>query len=152
MNDQRRVIYEQRSDIMDSDDVTEIVEDMRSDTVNTIVADACPQGSYPEPWDIEGMKTRFAELLNLEVPLDDWLKEATVDIELIEERVGAQTNAMVAEKATGIEPEHWTQIEKSIMIPYLYQHWKDNPATIDALRQVVHLRASERTSATQGKS
>src|SRR3546814_12376965 len=72
MNDQRRVIYEQRSDIMDSDDVTEIVEDMRSDTVNTIVADACPQGSYPEQWDIEGMKTRFAELLNLEVPLDDW--------------------------------------------------------------------------------
>src|SRR3546814_5592452 len=66
MNDQRRVIYEQRSDIMDSDDVTEIVEDMRSDTVNTIVADACPQGSYPEQWDIEGMKTRFAELLNLE--------------------------------------------------------------------------------------
>src|SRR3546814_15673510 len=76
-----------------------------SDTVNTIVADACPQGSYPEQWDIEGMKTRFAELLNLEVPLDDWLKEDTVDIELIEERVGAQTNAMVAEKATGIEPD-----------------------------------------------
>src|SRR3546814_8763043 len=85
MNDQRRAIYEQRSDIMDSDDVTEIVEDMRSDTVNTIVADACPQGSYPEQWDIEGMKTRFAELLNLEVPLDDWLKEDTVDIEMIKE-------------------------------------------------------------------
>ncbi|RIA45795.1 protein translocase subunit secA [Hephaestia caeni] len=141
MNDQRRVIYEQRADIMDSDDVTEIVEDMRNDTVNTIVADACPPGSYPEQWDIEGMKAHFAELLNLEVPLDDWLKEDTVDIEMIEERVGAETNAMVAEKAAGIEPATWTQIEKSILLQNLDQHWKDHLATLDALRQVVHLRA-----------
>src|SRR3546814_8211546 len=119
---------------------------MRSDTVNTIVADACPQGSYPEQWDIEGMKTRFAELLNLEVPLDDWLKEDTVDIEMIEERVGAQTNAMVAEKATGIEPATWTQIEKSILLQNLDQHWKDHLATLDALRQV---RSEEHTSELQ---
>src|SRR3546814_4536244 len=77
----------------------------------------------------------------LEVPLDDWLKEDTVDIEMIEERVGAQTNAIVAEKATGIEPATWTQIEKSILLQNLDQHWKDHLATLDALRQVVHLRA-----------
>src|SRR3546814_16819556 len=87
------------------------ISDWSSDVCSS---DLCPQGSYPEQWDIEGMKTRFAELLNLEVPLDDWLKEDTVDIEMIAERVGAQTNAMVAEKATGMEPATCTQLEKSI--------------------------------------
>src|SRR3546814_20503658 len=78
-----------------------------SDCSSDVCSSDLPQGSYPEQWDIEGMKTRFAALLNLEVPLADWLKEDPVDIEMIEERVGAKTNAMVAEKATGIEPATW---------------------------------------------
>src|SRR3546814_1848836 len=82
-----------------------------SDCSSDVCSSDLPHGSYPEQCDIEGMKTRFAELLNLEVPLDDWLKEDTVDIEMIEERVGAQTNAMVAEKATGIEPATWRSEE-----------------------------------------
>ncbi|MCM8731455.1 preprotein translocase subunit SecA [Hephaestia sp. GCM10023244] len=153
MNDQRRVIYEQRAEIMDADDVTEIINDMRADTVNAIVADACPPGSYPEQWDIEGMKARLAELLNLELPLDDWLKEDAVDVEMIEQRIGDIADAAVTEKASGIDLATWTQIEKSILLQNLDQHWKEHLATLDALRQVVHLRAyAQKTPLNEYKS
>ncbi|RRB80080.1 preprotein translocase subunit SecA, partial [Escherichia coli] len=66
MNDQRKVIYEQRADIMDADTVGDVVADMRAETVNTIVGGACPAGTYPEQWDIAGMKAALAETLNLE--------------------------------------------------------------------------------------
>ena len=78
MNDQRKVIYEQRSDIMDADGVGDMVEDMRSETVNTIVGEACPPNSYPEQWNIEGMKTSLAEVLNLN-PADRRLAEGGID-------------------------------------------------------------------------
>ncbi|PAX09504.1 preprotein translocase subunit SecA [Sphingomonas lenta] len=141
MNDQRKVIYEQRADIMDADTVDDVVTDMRHETVNVIVGEACPPNSYPEQWDVEGMKTRFAEVLGLDLPVEDWLKEEAVDPEIIEERVEQAADAMVAEKAQELEPETWRQVEKSIMLQNLDHHWKEHLATLDALRQVVHLRA-----------
>ncbi|MFT3976956.1 MAG: preprotein translocase subunit SecA [Sphingomonas bacterium] len=141
MNDQRKVIYEQRADIMDAETVGDVVADMRAETVNTIVGESCPPNSYPEQWDVAGMKERVAELLNLEPPIDDWLTEEAIDPELVTERIQAETDAMVAAKAADLEPETWTQIEKSILLQNLDHHWKEHLATLDALRQVVHLRA-----------
>ncbi|MCW6529477.1 MULTISPECIES: preprotein translocase subunit SecA [Sphingomonas] len=141
MNDQRKVIYEQRSDIMDAETVGDVVTDMRAETVNAVVGEACPPHSYPEQWDIEGMKARVAELLNLEPPIDDWLTEESIDPELVTERILAEADAMVAAKAADLEPETWTQVEKSILLQSLDHHWKEHLATLDALRQVVHLRA-----------
>ncbi|MBN8841391.1 MAG: SEC-C domain-containing protein, partial [Sphingomonadales bacterium] len=141
MNDQRKVIYEQRSDIMDAETVGDVVTDMRAETVNAVVGEACPPHSYPEQWDIEGMKARVAELLNLEPPIDDWLTEESVDPELVTERIQTEADAMVAAKAADLEPETWTQVEKSILLQSLDHHWKEHLATLDALRQVVHLRA-----------
>ena len=141
MNDQRKVIYEQRADIMDADTVGDVVEDMRAETVNAIVGDACPPNSYPEQWDIEGMKTQLAEVLNIQPPVDEWLKEEAIDPEIVTERVQAEADAMVAAKAADLEPETWTQVEKSILLQNLDHHWKEHLATLDALRQVVHLRA-----------
>jgi preprotein translocase subunit SecA len=141
MNDQRKVIYEQRADIMDADTVGDVVTDMRAETVNAIVGDACPPNSYPEQWDIEGMRTKLAEMLNMEPPIDDWLKEEAIDPELVEERVREAADAMVAEKAAALDPETWIQVEKSILLQNLDHHWKEHLATLDALRQVVHLRA-----------
>jgi preprotein translocase subunit SecA len=141
MNDQRKVIYEQRADIMDADAVGDVVSDMRLETVNTIVGSACPPGSYPEQWDVAGMKAQLAELLNLEPPLEDWLQEEAIDPEMLEERVRDAADAMVAAKASELEPSVWTQIEKSILLQTLDHHWKEHLATLDALRQVVHLRA-----------
>ncbi|WP_203311283.1 preprotein translocase subunit SecA [Sphingomonas beigongshangi] len=141
MNDQRKVIYEQRADIMDAETVGDVVSDMRAETVNVIVGEACPVGSYPEQWDVAGMKTRLVETLNLDMPVEDWLTEDAIDPEIVEERVREAADAMVAQKAAQLEPETWQQVEKSILLQNLDHHWKEHLATLDALRQVVHLRA-----------
>ena len=141
MNDQRKVIYEQRSDIMDADTVDDVVTDMRHETVNDIVGASCPPGTYPEQWDIERLKARTAEILELEPDFDAWLAEDAVDPEMIEERLNALADEAVAEKVAGIDPENWHMIEKSILLQSLDHHWKEHLSTLDALRQVVHLRA-----------
>ena len=141
MNDQRKVIYEQRADIMDADTVGDVVDDMRAETVNAVVGEACPPNSYPEQWDVAGMKARLAELLNMEPPVDDWLTEEAIDPELVTERVQALADEAVTAKAADLEPETWTQVEKSILLQSLDHHWKEHLAMLDALRQVVHLRA-----------
>ncbi|MBB4153520.1 preprotein translocase subunit SecA [Sphingomonas jinjuensis] len=141
MNDQRKVIYEQRADIMDAETVGDVVTDMRAETVNAIVGEACPVGSYPEQWDVEGMKTQLVEVLNLDMPVDAWLEEEAIDPEIVEERVREAADAAIATKAADLEPETWTQVEKSILLQNLDHHWKEHLATLDALRQVVHLRA-----------
>ncbi len=141
MNDQRKVIYEQRADIMDAETVGDMVSDMRAETVNTIVGDACPPNSYPEQWNVEGMKAQLADVLNLHPPIDEWLQEEAIDPELVTERVQAEADAAIAAKAADLEPETWVQIEKSILLQHLDHHWKEHLSTLDALRQVVHLRA-----------
>ncbi len=141
MNDQRKVIYEQRADIMDADAVGDVVTDMRAETVNVIVGGACPPNSYPEQWDIAGMKAGLVDVLNLDLPVDDWLKEEAIDPEIVEERVQEAADAAIAAKSAELEPETWTQVEKSILLQNLDHHWKEHLATLDALRQVVHLRA-----------
>lgn len=141
MNDQRKVIYEQRADIMDAETVGDVVADMRAETVNAIVGTACPPNSYPEQWDVAGMKQQLKDLLNLEPPIDDWLTEEAIDPEIVLERVTAEADAMVEAKAKELEPDTWASVEKSILLQNLDHHWKEHLATLDALRQVVHLRA-----------
>ncbi|MHA6767227.1 preprotein translocase subunit SecA [Sphingobium ummariense] len=141
MNDQRKVIYEQRSDIMDADTVDDVVTDMRRETVNDLVGASCPPGTYPEQWDIARLKARTSEVLGLEPDFDAWLAEDQVDPEMIEERLAALADEAVVEKVKEIDTRDWHMIEKSILLQSLDHHWKEHLATLDALRQVVHLRA-----------
>jgi preprotein translocase subunit SecA len=141
MNDQRKVVYEQRSDIMDAETVGDVVADMRSETVNAIVGEACPPNSYPEQWDIAGLKEKLLANLAIDVPIEEWVKEDAVDPELVVERVRELADAQVAEKSVQLEPDVWISVEKSILLQNLDHHWKEHLATLDALRQVVHLRA-----------
>jgi preprotein translocase subunit SecA len=141
MNDQRKVIYEQRGEIIDSETVDEVMLAMRAETVNAIVADACPPGSYPEQWNIEQMKERVENILDLTPPIDAWMQEDTVDAEMFEERIQAQADAVAAEKAALVDADTWKGIEKSVLLQTLDHHWKEHLATLDALRQVVFLRA-----------
>ena len=141
MNDQRKVIYEQRSDIMDAETVGDVVVDMRSETVNAIVGEACPPNSYPEQWNVEGMKQELLEKLGIAPSIDEWVKEAAVDPEMIEERVREDADRFVTEKTATLDPTMWASIEKSILLQNLDHHWKEHLAMLDALRQVVHLRA-----------
>ncbi|TXC69056.1 preprotein translocase subunit SecA [Sphingorhabdus soli] len=141
MNDQRKVIYEQRSEIMDADTVGDVVVDMRAETVNALVGEACPPGSYPEQWNIAGLKERMIDVLGIDAPLKDWVEEDAVEPEMFEHRLGELADALVQEKVDQVEPEMWPRIEKSILLKTLDHHWKEHLATLDALRQVVFLRA-----------
>jgi preprotein translocase subunit SecA len=141
MNDQRKVIYEQRSDIMDSDAIGDVVTDMRHDTINALVADACPQGSYPEQWDVAGLKQRVTETLGIDIPIEEWMTQDGLEPEIIEERITELTDAHMAAKASGDDAEIWRSVEKSVLLERLDFYWKEHLATLDALRQVVFLRA-----------
>ncbi|HEX7821447.1 MAG TPA: preprotein translocase subunit SecA, partial [Sphingobium sp.] len=141
MNDQRKVIYEQRSDIMDAATVDDVVVDMRHETVNNLVGTACPPGTYPEQWNIDGLKAATETTLNLTPDFDGWLQEHAVDPEMLEERLSKLADEMVAAKIAPIGDEAWHQVEKNILLQNLDHHWKEHLSTLDALRQVVHLRA-----------
>ena len=141
MNDQRKVIYEQRSDIMDAEAVDEVVEDMRNDTVNTLVGEYCPAGTYPEQWDVEGLKKQCAEVLGLAPDLDSWLQEEAMEPEVIETRLADMAAEKFAAKSADLDETVWRQVEKSILLQSLDHHWKEHLSTLDALRQVIYLRA-----------
>jgi preprotein translocase subunit SecA len=141
MNDQRKVIYEQRADIMDAATVGDVVEDMRAETVNAIVGEACPPNTYPEQWDVALLKERVEHVFGLQPPVDEWLQEEAVEPELLVERLRASADAQIQEKVAEIQPDDYIQIEKSILLQSLDHHWKEHLSMLDALRQVVHLRA-----------
>ncbi|UVI39117.1 preprotein translocase subunit SecA [Qipengyuania spongiae] len=141
MNDQRKVIYEQRAEIMDSEAVDDVVVDMRHDAINSIVGEACPPGSYPEQWDIATLKERVEEVLGLNPPIDDWLEEDTLEPEIIEERLQAEADREMETKIAKTDPQRWRSFEKSMLLQKLDFQWKEHLATLDALRQVVWLRA-----------
>ncbi len=140
MNDQRKVIYEQRADIMDAEAVDEVVVDMRQDTINGIVASACPPGSYPEQWDVEGLKERTAEVLGLTPDFDAWLQEDQVEPDIIEERLQKLADEKMEAKIASTDPSIWKRVEKGILLDRLDHHWKEHLATLDALRQVIWMR------------
>jgi preprotein translocase subunit SecA len=141
MNDQRKVMYEQRSDIMDSETVDEVVLDMRHDTVNAIVADACPQGTYPENWDIDGLRERARDILSIDPPVDEWIDENGIEPERVEQRIAELVDAQMAARRGEDDTEIWQSVEKSVLLDRLDHYWKEHLATLDALRQVVFLRA-----------
>jgi len=141
MNDQRKVIYEQRADIMDADAVGDVVVDMRAETINAIVGESCPPNSYPEQWDLELLKTRVTEVFGIEPPIAEWMQEDAVDPEILVERLEALTARQIEEKIADLAPETYIQVEKSVLLQSLDHHWKEHLAMLDALRQVIHLRA-----------
>jgi preprotein translocase subunit SecA len=141
MNDQRKVVYEQRADIMDSDTVDDVVADMRAETVNGLIADACPPNSYPEQWDVATLTERARETFGVELPFADWAKEEGIDPEALETRLQEAADATIAAKVEEIGEETWSTIEKSVLLQNLDHHWKEHLSTLDALRQVIHLRA-----------
>ncbi|MDB5691611.1 MAG: secA [Alphaproteobacteria bacterium] len=141
MNDQRKVIYEQRADIMDAETVGDVVTDMRAEAVNAIVGEACPPNTYPEQWDLPLLKERLTHVFGIAPPIDDWLKEESVEPEMLVDRVQAIVEAQIVEKMAELPPESAIQVEKSILLQSLDHHWKEHLAMLDALRQIIHLRA-----------
>jgi len=153
MNDQRKVVYDQRADIMDSEAVGDVVLDMRHETVNALVGLHCPPNTYPEQWDVAALDEAVRSTLGLDVDVTDWVKEEAVDQEMFVDRLIAASDAAVADKAATVPHESWIQIEKNFLLQALDHHWKEHLATLDALRQVIHLRAyAQKTPLNEYKS
>ena len=141
MNDQRSVVYEQRKDLMRTDDVSETVTDMRHEVVDGIVDDHIPEKAYPEQWDLEGMHDSCRRLLGTDLPIKDWAKEEGIADEEIRERIVKESDVHAAAKLATYGPEVWRLAEKSLLLQILDQSWKDHLLTLDHLRQGIGLRA-----------
>jgi len=141
MNDQRKVIYEQRIELMDTQDVSETVITMRDEVVDDLVDTHIPPKAYPEQWDTEGLKEAVAKTLALDLPVDEWAKEEGIADEEIRDRLKDAANRKMAEKAANYGPEIMRMVEKSILLQILDQAWKEHLLQLDQLRQGVSLRA-----------
>jgi preprotein translocase subunit SecA len=141
MNDQPKLIYQQRADIMDAESVSDVITDMRAETVSAIVGVHCPEGTYPEQWDVQGLTESVDAIFGLKPPFNEWLEEDEVSPEIIVERVQNLADEAMAAKLAEVDPERWNDVEKQILIQTLDHHWKEHLATLDALRQVIHLRS-----------
>ena len=141
MNDQRKVIYEQRRDLMDTEDVSETIEGMRHETVEDMVARAMPETAYAEQWDTEALEGEVHRTLAMELPVREWAKEEGIADQEIRERLIKASDEAFARKVAQYTPEIMRMAEKSILLQLLDQTWKDHLLSLDHLRQGINLRA-----------
>ncbi|HBM90985.1 MAG TPA: preprotein translocase subunit SecA, partial [Rhodospirillaceae bacterium] len=140
MNDQRKVIYEQRREIMETPDVSETIHDMRHDVIHELVAQAIPSHSYAEQWDMPGLQGRVHDLLALDLPIIEWGKEEGIAETEIEMRLVKVSDENMEEKASIVGAERLAKAEKAALLGILDQSWKDHLLALDQLRQGIHLR------------
>jgi preprotein translocase subunit SecA len=140
MNDQRKVVYEQRRDIMSAREVAATVADMRSETIEEIVAQAIPENALPEQWDAAALHAECLGLLALDLPVAEWGREERIDRTQIGERIAAAADRKMAEKSANFGPELMRMAEKSLLLQLLDQTWKDHLLSLDHLRQGIYLR------------
>jgi preprotein translocase subunit SecA len=141
MNDQRKVVYEQRREIMNSRDVAVTVADMRNETIDEIVDSAIPDNALPEQWDVAGLHAECLRLLAVDLPLAEWPKEDAINRDEVRERIMAAADRKMAEKSANAGPELMRMAEKSLLLQLLDQIWKDHLLSLDHLRQGINLRA-----------
>jgi preprotein translocase subunit SecA len=140
MNDQRKVIFEQRIDLMKGEDVSETVKDMRHETIGELISKHIPERAYAEQWDAPGLKEAVREQLNLDLPIVEWAAEEGIDDEGMRERVIEAADKYAAEKAERFGPEINTYIEKSVVLQTLDHLWREHLVNLDHLRSVIGFR------------
>jgi preprotein translocase subunit SecA len=140
MNDQRKVIFEQRIELMHKDEVGETVADMRREIVDELVADHIPPNAYAEQWDAGGLQEAAKEVFNLDLPIADWAKEEGIADEEIRERLLNAADAAAAKKAAEFGPELMRHIEKEVLLRTLDMLWREHIINLEHLRQGVGLR------------
>lgn len=140
MNDQRKAIFGQRREIMDSDEVGEITADMRHQVIDDLVEDFMPARTYADQWDTEGLKNAVREKLNMNLPIIEWAEEEGVDQEVMRERITEATDRYMAEKAAAFGPETMKTVEKQVLLQMIDQKWRDHLLTLEHLRSVVGFR------------
>ncbi len=141
MNDQRKVIYEQRIDLMRASDVSDTIVDMRHEVIDDLVSTHIPEKAYPEQWDSQGLHDAVQQVFNVDVPILDWSREEGIADEEIRHRLTQATDRKMAEKAANFGPDTMRMVEKSLLLQIVDQTWKEHLLQMDYLRQVVGLRA-----------
>ncbi|AOE50456.1 preprotein translocase subunit SecA [Kangiella sediminilitoris] len=142
-NDQRRVIYEQRNELMESDDIKETIEDMRYDVVQDVISQYVPPQSIEEMWDIPGLEQRLEQDFAIELPVQKWLDEDDKFAEEeLREKIYQEVQKAYDEKEASLpEPGMMRQVEKQAMLQHLDMHWKEHLGNMDHLRQSINLRS-----------
>jgi preprotein translocase subunit SecA len=141
MNDQRKVVYDQRIEIMESEDVSDIVQDMREDVNEELIARHMPEKSYAEQWDVEGLQKDIYRIWGVHVPVDEWAKEEGVANDEILQRLRDLGNAIMADKEQEFGADLMRVAEKRLLLQTVDELWKDHLLSLDHLRQGISLRA-----------
>ncbi len=140
MNDQRKVVFEQRRDFMAQESVRETVDEMREGVIDDLVARYIPQNAYAEQWDVAALHEQVREVLNLDVPVEDWAKEEGIADEEMRERLLKAAETAYAERAEKNGTEITAYIEKQVLLQTLDHLWREHLVTLDHLRQVIGWR------------
>ncbi|WP_448548920.1 preprotein translocase subunit SecA [Thalassotalea fusca] len=140
-NDQRKVIYEQRNELMEEADISEVVDNIRQDVVTSIITQHIPPQSLEEMWDIPGLEERLKGDLAIELPIAKWLEEdSKLHEETLHEKILEEVTKAYKEKEEMVGADVLRQFEKAVMLQSLDSHWKEHLAAMDHLRQGIHLR------------
>jgi preprotein translocase subunit SecA len=139
-NDQRKVIFDQRIDLMKDENVTETVGDMRHALIDDLVSKHIPENAYPEQWDVAGLHDAVQHVLNLDLPVSDWAKEEGIADEEVRERILKRADEAMALKVAQYGPEVMRYVEKSILLQTLDHLWREHLVMLEHLRQVIGLR------------
>ena len=141
-NDQRKVIFEQRIELMDADAeaVGEIVSDMRNEVIEVMVAKHIPERAYAEQWDVAGLKADVARLLNLDLPVEDWVTEEGIGEEDISERITAAAEQATSDRRERFGAEVMDYVQRSVVLQTLDHLWREHIVNLDHLRSVVGFR------------
>ena len=141
MNDQRKVIFGQRREIMEADDLAEITQDMRHQVIDDLVTQFMPPKSYADQWDTEGLQAAVFENLGLDAPVSKWAAEEGVDDETIREKLEDLGDKFMAKKAVDFGPENMRLIEKQVLLETIDGKWREHLLTLEHLRSVVGFRS-----------
>jgi preprotein translocase subunit SecA len=141
MNDQRKVIFEQRKELMATDDVSEEINEMRAQVIDDIVTRCIPEKAYAEQWDTDALHEEVLRIFGKDVAVKDWAKEEGIADAEIRERLMDVGNRLAAEKTVNYGAEIMRSVEKSLLLQMLDQVWKEHLLTLDHLRQGIGLRA-----------
>ncbi len=140
MNDQRKVIFEQRIELMDAEGLSDTVAEMREEVVDDLVTRFIPENLYAEQWDSAGLREGVRESLNLDLPIEDWAKEEGIAEEEIRTRLLAEANKVAADRAERFGPDIMAYVERSIVLQTLDHLWREHIVNLDHLRSVVGFR------------
>ncbi|MFN3314510.1 MAG: SEC-C metal-binding domain-containing protein, partial [Hyphomonas sp.] len=141
INDQRKAIFEQRLEFLRSDDVSEVILEMRDNVIDELVARTMPEKAYAEQWDLEGLDESLKMDLAVELPVKDWAAEEGVANEEIAQRIRDAVTAHYEELTRQVGEQQMRRIEKQFLLQVLDMRWREHLQLIDQLRSVIHLRS-----------